>query len=86
MVAKTPDAKTLDLRIGNAGLVVLDFTTTNLDNGDTVATGLKNLEYAWFQPSAAFASTVGLTISGSTITTVQSDDNQTGYLFCITRS
>jgi hypothetical protein len=86
MAAKTPDAKTLDLRIGNAGLVVLDFTTTNLDNGDTVATGLKNLEYAWFQPSAAFASTVGLTISGSTITTVQSDDNQTGYLFCITRS
>jgi len=81
MAAKTPDAKTLDLRIGNAGLVVLDFTTTNLDNGDTVATGLKNLEYAWFQPSAAFASTVGLTISGSTITTVQSDDNQTGYLF-----
>lgn len=86
MAAKTPDAKTLDLRLGNARLVVLEFTTTNLDNGDEIATGLKNLEYAWFQPTAAFASTVGMTISGSTITTAQSDDNQTGMVFCVARS
>jgi len=86
MAAKTPDSVALDIQIGNLRLTVFKFTTANLDNGDTVATGLKNLKQVWFQPTAAFASTVGLTISGSTVTTGQSDDNQTGYLFCLSQS
>jgi hypothetical protein len=85
MAAKTPDSVAGPFMLGNARLMVLKFVTENLDNADTVATGIPNLANVWFQPTAAFASSLGLTVSGETITVAASDDNQTGYLFCLSQ-
>lgn len=86
MAAKTPDSLSQDL-LGTLRLVRALFTSTNLDNTDTYATGMKGIVDAWFKPNTT-TGVVGCDIDQSTgtITFATSADNQTGTLFILARN
>lgn len=87
MAVKTPDSVSVDRTvIGSKTLVVLAFTTENLDDNDTVETGgyMSVVEAAWFQPNAAFATNMGIELTDyNTVTAQTGTANQTGYLFLL---
>lgn len=83
MAAKTPDSVRQE-NLGSARLVMAIFSTTNIDNTDTYATGMKGIIGAWFAPDTT-TGVVGVSNSAGTLTFAASADNQTGILFILHR-
>lgn len=84
MAAKTPDSVKID-SLGSVRLIRAGFTSTNLDNADTYATGIKGIVGAWFSPDTT-TGVVGVSNSAGTLTFACSADNQTGTLFILAKS
>lgn len=84
MAAKTPDSVKQD-KLGTVRLIYAFFTSTNLDNTDTYATGIDGIIGAWFAPNTT-TGVVGVSNSSGTLTFACSADNQTGTLFILARS
>lgn len=89
MAAKTPD-NTEIVRIvqGSRTTFILDFSTTVLDDGDTVDVSnyLSVCEGAWFTPTSAVAQTSapGIDISANTTLTMDvSNNGMKGKLFIV---
>lgn len=83
-------SKTADLikreTLGSLGMIRLNFTATNLDNGDTITIGSATFPYvsAWFAPSTT-TGVVGVAHSAGVLTVACSADNQVGDLFVLVR-
>ncbi len=84
MAAKTPDAVYSD-SLGSVRLIRAEFSTTNVDDTDTYASGITGIVDTWFSTDITTGA-VGTTHSGSTITFACSAANQTGTLFILVRS
>ena len=84
MAAKTPDSVKQD-KLGTVRLIYANFTSTNLDDTDTYATGIDGIIGAWFSPDST-KGVVGVSNSAGTLTFACSADNQTGTLFILARS
>lgn len=83
MAAKTPDSVYQE-SLGSLRLIRAKFTSTNLDNTDTYATGIDGIVDAWFSPSTT-TGVVGVSNSSGTLTFACSADNQVGTLFILVR-
>lgn len=88
MAAKTPDTTSARIVLGSWSLTVLDFSSTNLDNADTIDVSpyVSVCDAVLFQADADFANAPGLARSGTgntTITVATSTANLTGQLFVL---
>lgn len=87
MAAKTPDTVYRE-SLGSLTLLRCDFTTTNIDNDDTYASGLgSNVFGYWFTTTLAdtAAKDVHLTDSAGTFTFSTGEDDITGQLYILAR-
>lgn len=84
MAAKTPDSVRMD-SLGSLRLIQAIFSSTNLDDTDTYATGITGIVGAWFAPDTT-TGVVGVANSAGTLTFACSAANQTGTLFILARS
>lgn len=88
MAPKTPDSIIRE-NVGSLNLLICDFTTANIDDGDTYATGLPNIVAQWFNATKDVTQGgEGMNISESsgTLTFISPEDDVTGKLFILTRN
>ena len=86
MAAKTPDTLKR-VGLGSAMLNIATFSTANIDNGDTWATGMPSVIDAWADIKSAptvSGSNIACVVSGSTITFSTDKDNLTGTIKVLT--
>ena len=87
MAAKLPDTVYRE-NLGSLTLLQCDFTTTNIDNDDTYASGLStNVFGYWFNTTLAdtAAKDVHVLNSSGTFTFSTGEDNITGQLYILAR-
>lgn len=88
MAAKTPDSIIRE-NVGSLNLLICDFSTTNIDNEDTYATGLPNIVGCWFNASldpTQGGEGMNIAESSGTLTFHAPENNVTGKLFILTRN
>jgi len=88
MAAKTPNTIVRE-SMGSLTLLICQFSTTNIDNDDTYATGLgTNLVDCWFNCTLTdtAAKDVHPSNSSGTITFSTGEDDITGTLFILART
>jgi hypothetical protein len=88
MASKTPDTIIRE-SMGSLTLLMCQFSTTNIDNDDTYATGLgSNLVDCWFNCTLTdtAAKDVHPSNSSGTITFSTGEDNITGTLYLLART
>lgn len=80
MPAKTPDSISMRYVEGSHCKFYLTFSSTTLDNGDTVDVSpyVSTVLHAWFTPTTA--QTVARTISGTTVTHVAGGNGLAGVM------
>jgi hypothetical protein len=90
MAAKTPDSVIRE-SLGSLTLLICDFSTTNIDDGDTYATGLGNniVGDAWM--AATLDPTQGgegmnISKDSGTLTFNAPEDNVTGTVYILART
>lgn len=86
MAAKTPDSVER-ISMGSATLIVATFSTNDIDDGDTWATGLgTSAKYVWANgtddPTQAKEG-IDCALSSGTVTFSTGEDNRTGWVFVI---
>jgi hypothetical protein len=88
MAAKTPD-KVYQDKLGSLRLVRAVFSTTNLDDADTYASGIDAVVDYWFSPkidpSTNSSAGINITHSSGTFTFYPGVDNMEGTLFILVR-
>ena len=88
MAAKTPDTIVRE-SMGSLTLLICQFSTTNIDNDDTYATGLStNIVDLWFNCTLTdtAAKDVHPSNSSGTVTFSTGEDDITGTLFILART
>ena len=88
MAAKTPD-KIIRESIGSLTLLICQFSTTNIDDNDTYATGLgTNLIDCWFNTTLTdtAAKDVHPSISSGTVTFSTGEENINGTLYVLAKT
>ena len=86
--AKTPDSIQRE-SVGSLTLLICPFSTANIDDGDTYATGLDNIVGKWFNASKdPTQGGEGMNISedSGTLTFHAPEDDVTGTLFILTKT
>lgn len=84
MAAKVPDSIVV-VKKGTVREFIATFSSTDLDNGDTWASGIVGIVDAAFHPSTT-TGVVGVAFSGSDLTFACSAANQLGRLVVTARS
>lgn len=89
MAAKTP-VSILRESLGSLTLHIATFTTNDIDDADTWASGIPGIVGAWCNPTddptTQASNGIDLGISGSTITFYAGESNRTGIVFVLSRS
>ena len=88
MAAKTPDTVKTE-SLGSLALLICDFTTTNIDNDDTYASGLStNVVGYWFNNTLTdtAAKEVHASNSSGTFTFSTGENDITGQLYILART
>jgi hypothetical protein len=86
MAVKTPDS-ILQESMGSLKLLICDYSTTNIDDGDTYDPST-NIVAAWFNASldpTQGGEGMNIAISGTELTFHAPEDDVTGKLFILTR-
>ena len=87
MAAITPDTITRE-SVGSLVMLICDFSTTVVDDGDTYASGLPNVVGQWFNATKDVTQGgEGMNVSESsgTFTFISPEDDVTGTLFVLAR-
>lgn len=84
MASKVPDSIKQE-QLGTVRLILARYSSTNLDDTDTWASGIKGIVDAFFTPDST-TGVIACAVSGSTITFAASAANQTGTLHILARS
>ena len=85
--AKTPDSVQLE-SMGSLFLRIADFSTTNIDDGDTYASNVASIVGVWFNASKDVTQGgegMNISVSGSDLTFISPEDDVTGTLYIISR-
>ena len=87
MAAKTPDS-VLQESLGSLTLRICDFSTTNIDDGDTYASNVASIVGVWFNASldcTQGGEGMNVSVSGDDLTFIAPEDNVTGTLYILSR-
>ena len=87
MAAKTPDSVLVE-SLGSLTLRIADFSSTNIDDGDTYASGVAAIVGVFFNASKDVTQGgegMNISVSGSALTFIAPEDDVTGTLYILSR-
>ncbi len=89
MAAKTPDSRTIH-SLGSERLIRLVYSSTNLDDGDTYASGIEGIVDQWANgannPATQASSGIHISESAGTFTFYPGEDDWTGTIYVLAKS
>jgi len=89
MAAKTPDSVAIE-NTGSSTIHIATFSTNDIDDGDTWASGIKNIIGYWATatdvPTSGQLAGIDMSLSSSTFTFNTGEDDRTALVFVISKN